>query len=206
MFYPEITTVNSRRFNHTEFMLSAAQLSQAPADEGAEVAFAGRSNAGKSSAINKLVGNKKLAKTSKTPGRTQLLNFFQWQEGRRLVDLPGYGFAKVSVQKKLVWHRLLEAYFSNRKSLRGLVLVMDVRHPFKDTDEQMLQWCSDYRLDVHVLLTKSDKLTRGAGMNALLKANQHLKAGGFSASAQLFSAHNGTGVDELEARLLTWLA
>ncbi len=197
--------MSSRKFNSTEFMLSAAQLFQAPGDEGVEVAFAGRSNAGKSSALNTLTANKKLAKTSKTPGRTQLLNFFQWQSGRRLVDLPGYGFAKVSAQKKLAWHRLLEDYFSHRQSLRGLVLVMDIRHPFKDSDEQMLAWCAEYRLDVHVLLTKADKLTRGSAKNALLKAQQHLKTLGQDASVQLFSAHDHSGIEDLEARLLSWL-
>ncbi len=186
-------------------MLSAARIHQAPADEGAEVAFAGRSNAGKSSAINALTGHNKLAKTSKTPGRTQLLNFFLWQAGRRLVDLPGYGYAKVSEEIKQAWHRLLESYFSSRGSLRGLVLVMDVRHPFKDSDTQMLLWCQRFQLPVHVLLTKADKLTHGNSKAALLQAQQYLKQQGLPATVQLYSAQTGAGVEELERQLLEWL-
>jgi GTP-binding protein len=193
------------RYREARFLTSAAQLGQCPPDTGWEVAFAGRSNAGKSSAINSLTGNKKLAKTSRTPGRTQLINFFALSDRQRLVDLPGYGFAKVprSVQRELT--RLMESYLQQRQCLRGLVLLMDVRHPLQPFDEQLLAWGAAAAMPVHVLLTKTDKLKRGAAGNALLQVRKRLKNHPGRASAQLFSALRHEGHDELSAVLDDWL-
>ena len=146
------------------FMLSAAKVDQCPDDEGFEVAFAGRSNAGKSSALNTLT-HASLARTSKTPGRTQLLNFFKLDDERRLVDLPGYGYAKVPIPLKLHWQRHLEAYLGGRESLKGLILMMDIRHPMTDFDLLMLDWAVASGMPMHILLTKADKLTYGAAKN-----------------------------------------
>ena len=147
-------------YRAAEFLTSASRLSQCPPDTGREVAFAGRSNAGKSSAINRLTGNKKLARTSKTPGRTQLINFFTLAEECYLVDLPGYGYAKVPPEVKLKWQRELERYLQDRQSLRGLVLLMDVRHPLQEFDRLMLNWAHASHMPVHLLLTKADKIGR----------------------------------------------
>src|SRR5574344_3130863 len=144
-----------------QFLISAARVDQCPPDEGLEVAFVGRSNSGKSSALNTLT-RASLARTSKTPGRTQLLNFFALDEDRRLVDLPGYGYAKVPIPLKLHWQQHLEAYLSSRESLCGVVLMMDIRHPLTEFDRMMLDWALASRLPIHVLLTKADKLTFGA--------------------------------------------
>lgn len=193
------------------FLTSAPDLRRAPADDGMEVAFAGRSNSGKSSAINALTGRKALARTSKTPGRTQLINFFTLDERRRLVDLPGYGYAKVPEAVQRHWQGAMQDYFDRRGSLRGLVLVMDVRHPLTPFDEQMLAWCRHRGMPVHVLLTKADKLKRGAAKNTLLGVRRALgatgpaTAGGPAVSVQLFSATARSGVAELEAVLDAWL-
>ncbi|MDH3992715.1 MAG: ribosome biogenesis GTP-binding protein YihA/YsxC, partial [Gammaproteobacteria bacterium] len=176
-----------------------------PPDEGWEVAFAGRSNAGKSSAINSLTGNKKLAKTSKTPGRTQLLNFFALSESQRLVDLPGYGFAKVPQAVKREWTRQLENYLQRRESLRGLVLMMDVRHPLQPFDQQMLGWALQASMPVHILLTKADKLKKGPAKSTLLKVRSQLKAQEELVSVQLFSALKHSGHEELQRVLNAWL-
>ncbi|MEJ2508624.1 MAG: ribosome biogenesis GTP-binding protein YihA/YsxC [Gammaproteobacteria bacterium] len=187
------------------FLTSAPDLRRCPPDEGIEVAFAGRSNAGKSSAINALTRRRALARTSKTPGRTQLINFFTLDETRRLVDLPGYGYAKVPESVRRHWQHAMQGYFERRGSLRGLVLVMDVRHPLTDFDEQMLAWCRHRGMAVHILLTKADKLKRGAAKNTLLGVRQALGGGDFAVSVQLFSATTGAGVAELEAVLDGWL-
>ena len=150
--------MSANPFHQTAFLQSAATSKQFVADEGSEIAFAGRSNAGKSSALNTLCMQKQLAKVSKTPGRTQLINFFQVNEHLRLVDLPGYGYAKVPEAIKIRWQKTLNHYFSERQSLKGLVLVMDARHPLKDSDQLILRWCQDYTLPCHLLLTKADKL------------------------------------------------
>lgn len=192
-------------FISTQFLTSAARLSQAPVDEGHEVAFAGRSNAGKSSALNVISGHKGLARTSKTPGRTQLINFFEVTPEARLVDLPGYGYAKVPPEVKAQWQRHLTAYLEQRQSLTGLILLMDVRHPLTDFDRQMLGWCQSARLPVHVLLTKADKLKRGAAQNTLLKVKRELSGLHPDASVQLFSALDGSGLDAARARLAAWL-
>ena len=192
-------------YRQAAFLTSAARLSQCPPDEGWEVAFAGRSNAGKSSAINSLTGNKKLAKTSKTPGRTQLLNFFTLSEHQRLVDLPGYGFAKVPQQVKKEWTKQLEHYLERRRSLRGLILLSDVRHPLQPFDIQMLSWATAAAMPVHVLLTKSDKLKRGPAKSTLLKVRSELERYEGLASAQLFSALKHDGHTELKETLDHWL-
>jgi GTP-binding protein len=187
-------------YPQVRFLTSANKLGQLPPDTGAEVAVAGRSNAGKSSAINAITQRKGLARTSKNPGATRLLNFFQLEEGRRLVDLPGYGFAKVAGSMRAHWGSLLEGYFAKRGALRGTIVVMDVRHPLTDHDQDMLELASSRGLPVHILLTKSDKLGRGAGGNALQAVRRKLAPGG-SVTVQLFSAHAGDGVQEARGAL-----
>ncbi len=147
-----------------------------PGRPGYEVAFAGRSNAGKSSALNTLT-HASLARTSKTPGRTQLLNFFSLDDERRLVDLPGYGYAKVPIPLKQHWQKHLEAYLGSRECLRGVILMMDVRHPMTDFDKMMLDWAKASSMPMHILLTKADKLTHGAGKNTLLKVQSEIRKG-----------------------------
>lgn len=188
-----------------EFLISAAEFSQCPTDEGFEVAFAGRSNAGKSSALNTLTEQHKLAKTSKTPGRTQLLNFFQLDDQRRLVDLPGYGFAKVPEATKLRWQRLLQTYLEQRDSLRGIILLVDARHPLKEFDQQMVAWALHHRLPVHILLTKADKLTRGAASKQVLTIRKELAPYAEFVSVQLFSSLKKQGIDEVQRVLGQWL-
>ncbi len=195
---------NNRYYRQAQFLISAGKANQFPLG-GSEVAFAGRSNAGKSSAINTLCDNKGLARTSKTPGRTRLVNFFDIDEGHRLVDLPGYGFAKVPVAMKNEWQKLMTQYLSEQQALKGLVVIMDIRHPLNDYDWQMLEWCDHYQLPAHVLLTKADKIKRGAQQNSKLKTQKLLKDAGISASVQTFSALKKTGLDELVIKLNTWL-
>ena len=197
-------TVDNRFYRQAHFLISAGKAKQFP-QEGIEVAFSGRSNAGKSSAINTLCDNKGLARTSKTPGRTRLVNFFQLDERRRLVDLPGYGFAKVPVAMKNEWEKLMTQYLSDQQALKGLVVIMDIRHPLNDYDWQMLEWCHHYRLPAHVLLTKADKIKRGAQQNSKLKTQKQLKDAGIDASVQIFSALKKTGLDELVEKLDSWL-
>ncbi len=182
-------------YPQVRFLTSANKLGQLPPDAGVEVAVAGRSNAGKSSAINAITQRKGLARTSKSPGATRLLNFFELEEGRRLVDLPGYGFAKVAGSMRAHWGSLLEGYFAKRAALKGTIVVMDVRHPMTDHDQDMLALASSRGLPVHILLTKSDKLGRGAGGNALQAVRRKLPPGGL-VTVQLFSAHAGDGVQE----------
>lgn len=199
---PEVPVPNFRK---VEFLTSASKLSQCPPDQGWEVAFAGRSNAGKSSAINSLTGNSKLAKTSRTPGRTQLINFFQLNESQRLVDLPGYGYAKVPLAVKREWTKQLENYLQKRECLRGMILLMDVRHPLQPFDQQMLNWALEASMPVHILLTKADKLKKGPGGSALLKVRAELKPHGDLVSVQLFSALKHTGHAEVFTVLNGWL-
>ena len=187
------------KFPEASFLTSAARVEQCPADHGAEIAFAGRSNAGKSSALNAITGRKDLARTSKTPGRTQLINFFGLPGGKRLVDLPGYGYAKVPEEVKQRWRELMTRYVETRQSLHGLVIVMDARHPLTEFDCMMLEWTRAQELAAHVLLTKADKLSRSAGLTTL--KDVRAKIGG-SASAQLFSAVDKTGVDEARREVL----
>jgi GTP-binding protein len=196
--------LNNQYYRRAAFQISAGKPGQFP-EGGAEVAFAGRSNAGKSSAINTLCGNKGLAKTSKTPGRTRLINFFALDEDRRLVDLPGYGYAKVPEKMKKEWEQLMEAYLQQQHSLRGLVIIMDIRHPMREFDWQMLNWCHYYRLPAHILLTKADKLKRGAQQNSLLAVRKMLEESGSDATVQVFSALKQSGLDELVSKLNEWL-
>ena len=188
-------------YRAARYVISAHHLRQLGADSGYEVAFAGRSNAGKSSAINALTGQKSLARTSKTPGRTQQIVLFEFDEERRIADLPGYGYAKVPEKLRAHWRELMQAYFDRRRSLRGVVLVMDIRHPLRPFDEQMLAWCAAAAVPCHVLLTKADKLRRGPAQATLLMVRKALPAG---ATAQVFSARNPSGLDELIARLDSW--
>jgi len=192
-------------FKQAVFLQSASALSNAPSDLGSEVAFAGRSNAGKSSAINTLTGNKKLARTSRTPGRTQLINFFSLSDTQRLVDLPGYGYAKVPLKMKKEWNEHMEAYLQRRQSLRGLILLMDVRHPLTPQDEQMIGWAATASMPIHVLLTKADKLKRGPAKSTLLSVKARLAEFGDLASVQLFSSLKRDGLRELEVKLNGWL-
>ncbi|WP_232334915.1 ribosome biogenesis GTP-binding protein YihA/YsxC [Pseudohalioglobus lutimaris] len=192
-------------YRQAQYLTSAARFNQCPPDEGWEVAFAGRSNAGKSSAINSLTNNKKLAKTSKTPGRTQLINFFELTPTQRLVDLPGYGFAKVPVAVKKEWTRQLENYLAKRQCLRGMILLMDVRHPLQPFDEQMLNWALTAHMPVHILLTKADKLKKGPANNSLLAVRKAMQAHQELVSVQLFSALKHTGHEQLIQVLNNWL-
>lgn len=189
-------------YHLTRFNTSASKLSQCPEDNGAEVAFAGRSNAGKSSALNALT-NAKLARTSKTPGRTQLINFFDTNvDDIRLVDLPGYGYAKVPVAMKEHWQKHLDDYLQSRDCLRGVVLLVDVRHPLKEFDQMMIDWCQSAQMPLHILLTKADKLKRGPAQNTLLQLKRDLDVKNDPLiTIQLFSALKKTGVDQLRERL-----
>lgn len=161
-------------YHQARFLTSAARLDHCPPDEGMEVAFAGRSNAGKSSAINALCQQKGLARTSKTPGRTQLLNFFELDAARRLVDLPGYGYARVAETVKRQWQGVLAEYLERRRCLRGVILLVDIRHPLKPFDQQMLAWGGQIGLPIHLLLTKADKLKRGAMNSAVLSLRREI--------------------------------
>ena len=183
-------------YRQAKFLLSCPSLKGCPIDSGYEVIFAGRSNAGKSSAINTLTEQKKLAKVSRTPGRTQHLVFFDLGHDRRLVDLPGYGYAKVPDSVKQDWHQNMSEYFDNRQCIKAAILVMDCRHPFKPFDQMMLDWCVNSKVPIHILLTKSDKLKRGAASAAKLSALKVVKNLP-SVSVQLFSSLKKVGVSEL---------
>ncbi|WP_250656734.1 ribosome biogenesis GTP-binding protein YihA/YsxC [Alkalimarinus coralli] len=193
-------------YNSARFLLSAPTITQCPTDSGSEVAFAGRSNAGKSSAINTITNNSKLARTSKTPGRTQLINFFTLNvPGCRLVDLPGYGYAKVSKEVKTEWQEHMDEYLHARESLKGLVLVMDIRKPLSDFDTMMLEWAEASQLPISILLTKADKLRSGAAKNLLAKIKSELKSFEYLASVILFSSLKKTGVEHAQNQLDKWL-
>lgn len=192
-------------FRHARFLLSAPESRHLPADVGTEIAFAGRSNAGKSSALNTLCDQTGLARTSKTPGRTQQMVVFDLGGSCRLVDLPGYGYAKVPEAMRAQWRRAIDAYLRQRESLRGIVLIMDARHPFKEFDRQMLAYCDRINLACHVLLTKADKLSRNEGAQTLAAVRRQVKEAGGAATAQLFSSLDRTGVDEARAKLASWL-
>lgn len=191
-------------YNKAIFLKSAARVDQLPPDQGFEVAFAGRSNAGKSSALNCLTGINQLARTSKTPGRTQLINLFSLDESRRLVDLPGYGYAKVAQQVKQDWQKNLAHYLEVRQCLQGLVLLMDCRHPLKELDQMMANWSLDRQLPVHILLTKADKLSRSEVKNTILKVRRHYQLMEDLISVQAFSSLKKEGVEELISKLNQW--
>jgi len=194
-------TPKTNPYRAAQYVISAHQMRQLGEDRGYEVAFAGRSNAGKSSAINALTEQKSLARTSKTPGRTQQIVIFAIDEDRRIADLPGYGYAKVPEKLRTHWRALMQKYFEQRQSLRGVVLVMDIRHPLRPFDQQMLAWCEATGIPCHVLLTKADKLKRGPAQSTLLQLRKSLPPG---ASAQVFSARTRDGLDELIDRLDRW--
>lgn len=191
-------------YHQAKFMLSASKLSEAPEDQGKEIAFAGRSNAGKSSAINTLTRQNNLARISKTPGRTQLLNFFEIDTERKIVDLPGYGYAKVPLAVKKQWHKMMEDYLHKRESLSGIILMMDIRHPLTDFDMQMIEWCEHTRLPLHILLTKADKLNYGAAKNILFKVQRELSDIDIDVTLQLFSSLKKTGIDDAHQVLDQW--
>lgn len=192
-------------YSTAHFLKSAAKLSQCPDDIDCEIAFAGRSNAGKSSALNALTQNPKLARTSKTPGRTQLINYFQLVGTPfALVDLPGYGFAKVPKTVKEEWQRELDNYLTKREVLSGLVLLMDIRHPLKDFDTAMLNWAQKASMPVHILLTKADKLKRGPAQAELLKVRKAVQALDTEVTVQTFSSLTGDGLAELKQVLTRW--
>ena len=192
-------------FREATFLQSASAIENAPQDSGWEVAFAGRSNSGKSSAINTLTEQAKLARTSRTPGRTQLINFFSLTDHQRIVDLPGYGFAKVPLAVKKKWNQQLERYLQHRQSLRGLVMLMDVRHPLTEPDQQMLGWAISATMPVHILLTKADKLKRGPAQNTLLSVQSRLREHEELVRVQLFSSLKRQGVDVLSKQINRWL-
>lgn len=193
-------------YQQAVFLKSAPKLSHCPEDVGAEVAFVGRSNAGKSSSLNTITYQTGLAKVSKRPGRTQLINYFTLDDQRRLVDLPGYGFAKVPIPLKEEWGRAMGAYLEQRKSLKGLILLMDARHTFMPLDDQLLQWAVRVGRPVHILLTKSDKFSFGQQKNTLFAVQKELPNYGGVISVQLFSSLKKTGLDEVWAKLDEWLA
>lgn len=196
----------SINLNKAHFTISAPDIRKLPADTGVEVAFAGRSNAGKSSALNTLTRQKSLARTSKTPGRTQLLNVFELEEGKRLIDLPGYGFAKVPMEMKKKWQKALGEYLEVRKSLKGIVILMDIRHPLKDLDRDLIEWAVDSDLSTLVLLTKSDKLSNGKVSTEVLKVKKALASLNGDITVQGFSSLKKTGVEQATQKIAEWFA
>lgn len=197
--------MSSTLYRQATFLLGAVQLTQLPPDSGFEVAFAGRSNAGKSSALNTITDQKILARVSKSPGRTREINIFGLDAQRRLIDLPGYGYAKVSEDMRLRWQAFLEQYLEERQCLRGLIILMDIRHPLTDYDKQLLEWCLHFDMPAHLLLTKADKLSRSQQLKALSEVTEKLAALGSLFSVQLFSSLKKTGVDKARAKLDEWL-
>ncbi len=197
--------MNAHIFPPTIFLTSVAQLEQLPQDKGAEVAFIGRSNSGKSTAINAITGIKALARTSKTPGRTQLLNFFEVNLEQRLVDLPGYGYAHVNPQKKENWEETVSMYLKTRRSLKGLIITMDSRHPLKERDQSMLAWALHYQIPTYILLTKTDKLTRQQALKILQDVERQLLKLTPLTKVQLFSATKAIGLESARQTILNWL-
>lgn len=196
-----VTTWN---YQQTHFVTSAPDIRHLPPDTGIEVAFAGRSNAGKSSALNTLTNQKSLARTSKTPGRTQLINLFEVADGKRLVDLPGYGYAEVPEEVKIKWQRALGEYLEKRQCLKGLVVLMDIRHPLKDLDQQMIHWGVANDIPVLVLLTKADKLASGARKAQLKLVREAAVEFGGDVQVETFSSLKKQGVDVLRHKLDSW--
>lgn len=190
-------------FSEVAYLTSATELSQLPADQGSEVAFIGRSNAGKSSALNVITGVKGLARTSSTPGRTQMMNLFELGSQRRLVDLPGYGYAKAPLPIRKRWEKMTHEYLEVRQCLRGLVMMMDVRHPLKEQDCQMINWTAQCELNLHILLTKTDKLKKMQANTALLHVEDALQMYD-SVSVQLFSSHTKVGLEQARSVIGEW--
>lgn len=193
----------SKDYHQAQFLLSAAKINQLPPDQGTEVALVGRSNAGKSSVLNCLTQIKGLARVSKTPGRTQLINIFVLDDNRRIIDLPGYGFANVPISVKEKWQQTVDAYIQHRQSLKGLLLIMDIRHPLRPLDEQLLTYCDHARLPVHILLNKADKLSNNASHKVLEAVKKETKTY-HAVSIQLFSAAEKTGLKTLYLQLDQW--
>ena len=193
-------------YRNTRFITSAPDIRHLPQDTGVEIAFAGRSNAGKSSALNRITDQKNLARTSKTPGRTQLINMFEVVSGCNLIDLPGYGFAQVPLEMKLKWQQSLGEYLQKRECLQGLVVLMDIRHPMKDLDQQMISWAVESRLPVLVLLTKADKLKSGARKKQLMTVRNTAATFGGDVEVEVFSSLKGLGVDQVRRKLDQWFA
>lgn len=191
-------------YQKAHYVHSAHNIDQLPPERGLEIAFAGRSNAGKSSAINAITHQNRLAKVSKTPGRTQMINFFALDEDRHIVDLPGYGFAKVPLSVKNHWVETLERYLAARQTLVALVIVMDIRHPLREQDWQMIQWAQSSRIELHLLLTKADKLKRGAANQQLFAVQKALSEAGVEASLQTFSATKREGIDDIHGLMDEW--
>jgi GTP-binding protein len=198
-------SAKSNPFRQAQFLTSANRIEQLPADSGAEVAFAGRSNAGKSSALNAICDQQGLARTSKTPGRTQMLNVFPVDPEHRLIDLPGYGYAKVPEAMRAHWRGVLDTYLRTRESLKGLVLVMDARHPLKEFDCDMLAFGAASGRPCHCLMTKADKLSRSQGLSTLAAVRKELATMAPNSTAQLFSSLAKTGLDEARAQVASWL-
>lgn len=188
------------------FTISAPDIRKLPEDSGIEVAFAGRSNAGKSSALNTLTNQRSLARTSKTPGRTQLINVFEIGNNKRLIDLPGYGFAKVPLEMKKKWQKALGEYLEKRQSLKGLVVLMDIRHPLKDLDMDLIQWAADSELPVLALLTKCDKLSQGKRSAEVLKVKKALTPLNADIKVQAFSSLKRTGAEQADAIICDWFS
>lgn len=191
-------------YQQARFLLSVAKLNQLPPDQGWEVAFVGRSNAGKSSVLNQLTQNKALARVSKTPGRTQHINLFALDDERRIADLPGYGYAQVPPSVKEQWQKLLDNYLRTRQCLKGLILVMDIRHPLKEFDQHLLSWSVQCNLPVHILLNKADKLTRQYQKKTLMDVEKTVQTYDGEITLQCFSAETGLGLSELRGLLDDW--
>ena len=192
-------------FNCAKFLMSAAEVKHLPTDKGYEIAFIGRSNAGKSTAINAITGIKGLARTSKTPGRTQMINLFELDSERRLVDLPGYGYAKVPKCVQARWEEQTSYYLQERNCLSGLVLMMDIRHPLKEIDQAIIDWTVRCEVPLHILLTKADKLSQGQARKVINEVQLALANYGDYISMQLFSSLKRQGIDEASAKLAEWL-
>jgi len=190
--------------NKATFTISAPNITKLSADTGIEVAFAGRSNAGKSSALNTLTNQRALARTSKTPGRTQLINVFDIGDDKRLVDLPGYGFAKVPLAMKQKWQKALGEYLQQRECLKGLVILMDIRHPLKDLDTDLIHWAADSKLSILVLLTKADKISQGKRSAEVLKVSKILAELNADITVQAFSSLKRTGVEQANQIICQW--
>ncbi|AWX14635.1 YihA family ribosome biogenesis GTP-binding protein [Mergibacter septicus] len=193
-------------YHKTHFLTSAANIHQLPADQGIEIAFAGRSNAGKSTALNALTHQKNLARTSKTPGRTQLINLFEVEEGCKLVDLPGYGYAAVPDKMKLQWQKALGEYLQKRQCLRGVIILMDIRHPLKDLDQQMIEWAVISHLPVLLLLTKADKLSQSNRSKQVKMVKEAILPFQGNIQVEAFSSLNKIGIEKLASKLDEWFS
>lgn len=198
--------MSALNYHMTHFVTSAPDIRHLPPDSGIEVAFAGRSNAGKSSALNTLTNQKNLARTSKTPGRTQLINLFEVVPEKCLVDLPGYGYAEVPEEMKRKWQRALGEYLQERQALKGLVVLMDIRHPLKELDQQMVQWAVESAIPVLILLTKADKLASGARKAQLNAVREASLAFMGDVQVEMFSSLKKMGVDKLRQKLDNWFS